>query len=149
MIFKKEALRYVFLFLYRLELYVDDQLVNKTRLASGDARIAALREPDRGGLYIGGLRSGDDVQGMAASVTSLRGCVANVIIGGRLLSFDSAVRFLNADIGRCRGDFLFGAGSGSSIIVTPAPPVFNVTVKRPTRPLLTIAPTTTQVLNDI
>ena len=56
-------------------MYVDDIPVGQTRLANGDARIAALRDGASGGLFLGGVRTGEDHLGMAASLQPLAGCL--------------------------------------------------------------------------
>lgn len=67
----------------RIEMFVDDVAVGQTRLASGDARIAALRDGASGGLFLGGVRTGEDVRQMAASLEPLRGCIYDVVIDKR------------------------------------------------------------------
>ena len=64
-------------------MYVDDRPVGQTRLANGDARIAALRDGVNGGLFLGGVRPGEDYSGMAASLEPLKGCIYDVVIDKR------------------------------------------------------------------
>ena len=68
-------------------MYVDDIPVGQTRLANGDARIAALRDGASGGLFLGGVRTGEDHLGMAASLQPLAGCLYDVVIDKRLDAF--------------------------------------------------------------
>ena len=65
-----------------VQLYIDDLAEGFFRLASGDARIAALRS--EGGLFLGGVPYGTDVLGKAASLESLKGCISDFVIDKRL-----------------------------------------------------------------
>ena len=66
-------------------MYVDDIAVGQTRLANGDARIAALRSDVRGGLFVGGVPAGNDFRGMSASLQGLTGCIYDVVIDERFV----------------------------------------------------------------
>ena len=64
----------------RLSVYVDDVLVNSTRLDRSTRVVAA---PEEGGLFFGGLPGGFNVPTMVGSVNALTGCVQDVIVNNK------------------------------------------------------------------
>lgn len=66
---------------FRFELYIDEEVVDSSVYPVA-ARFPLAR-PSGGGLYIGGLPSGVDGRGKAASLRSLLGCVSDVVLNGK------------------------------------------------------------------
>ncbi|XP_064107459.1 laminin subunit alpha lam-3-like isoform X1 [Macrobrachium nipponense] len=82
----------------RVTLKVDDREVNGTRLDPGSHVVSG---PTTGGLYFGGIPPGLPVTTMVGSTSSLKGCIRDVIVNNRVVSFSQPVQFKDVYIGRC------------------------------------------------
>ncbi|XP_043232783.1 laminin subunit alpha-1-like [Amphibalanus amphitrite] len=80
----------------RIELLVGDQSVGSGQLVPGSSGV---RVPARGGLFLGGVPA--DLGPQLGGPPAFRGCLTDVILGDRLLVFDSPLRYERAKIGRC------------------------------------------------
>ncbi|KAK8738877.1 hypothetical protein OTU49_003716 [Cherax quadricarinatus] len=82
----------------KVTLKVDDREVNGTRLDRGSQVVSG---PDTGGLYFGGVPEGIDAVTMVGSSRALKGCIRDVIVNNRVVSFSRPVKFKDVYIGRC------------------------------------------------
>ncbi|XP_042207400.1 laminin subunit alpha-2-like [Homarus americanus] len=82
----------------RVTLKVDDKEVNGTRLDRGSQVVSG---PDTGGLYFGGVPRDIEAVTMVGSSRSLKGCIRDVIINNKVVSFSQPVKFQDVYIGRC------------------------------------------------
>ncbi|KAK7085775.1 Laminin subunit alpha-2 [Halocaridina rubra] len=82
----------------RVTLKVDDREVNATRLDQGNQVVSG---PSTGGLYFGGIPSTIAVSSMVGSTSPLKGCIKDVIVNNRVVSFSHPVYFEDVYIGRC------------------------------------------------
>ncbi|XP_050712288.1 laminin subunit alpha-1-like isoform X2 [Eriocheir sinensis] len=82
----------------RVTLKVDDAEVNATRLDRGSQVVVG---PDTGGLYFGGVPEDLDIVRMVGSSRPLKGCVRDVIVNNKVVSFSRPIRFKEVYIGRC------------------------------------------------
>lgn len=83
---------------YRMTLKVDDAEVNTTRL---DRSSQVVVGPDTGGLYFGGVPDDIDIVSMVGTSRPLKGCIQDVIVNNKVVSFSRPVRFQEVYIGRC------------------------------------------------
>ncbi|XP_034944517.1 laminin subunit alpha-1-like isoform X2 [Chelonus insularis] len=79
-----------------IELRVDDAYQASGKLPSG----AAVRAPDLGGLFFGGLPALINNTKMIGSVVPLYGAIKDAIFNDEILRFDEAITFDHASIGR-------------------------------------------------
>lgn len=67
-----------------LELFIDNVRVGSARIPSGATRVENMKGRE-GGLYLGGIPSGVDGYGMAASLESFKGCITDLIINNEFV----------------------------------------------------------------
>ncbi|XP_063877309.1 laminin subunit alpha-1-like isoform X1 [Scylla paramamosain] len=82
----------------RVTLKVDDAEVKTARL---DRSSQVVVGPDTGGLYFGGVPENLDVVSMVGTSRPLKGCVRDIIVNNKVVSFLNPVRFKEVFIGRC------------------------------------------------
>ncbi|KAF2361238.1 Laminin G domain [Trinorchestia longiramus] len=82
----------------KVTLLVNDQAVNTTRL---DRRGVIVQGPRQGGLYFGGVLPGLDIVAMVGSTAPFKGCIRDVIVNNKVVSFTRPKRFQGVYIGRC------------------------------------------------
>ena len=68
---------------FSIELYLDDERKGSTTISlSSISRIEGMLG-SQGGLYVGGVPSGLNVNSMAASLYSLKGCLSDLIVNSK------------------------------------------------------------------
>ncbi|KAL3869140.1 hypothetical protein ACJMK2_041857 [Sinanodonta woodiana] len=82
----------------KLVLLMDDEKVADGSLPSGTTSITVRED---GGLYLGGVPEGINIDSMASTTKSLNGCISDVVINGRMLDISQPSQYERADIGRC------------------------------------------------
>lgn len=65
---------------FRLELFVDDKEVGEDRLPS---RFSIILVREDGGLFLGGVPVGLNVDSQVGSDLTLDGCLSDVVINGK------------------------------------------------------------------
>ena len=67
-------------FLYRLEIFVDDEKVGEGRL---QRNFDTIEVRENGGLFLGGVPESLSVENQAATSHALDGCLSDVVINGK------------------------------------------------------------------
>ena len=64
---------------YRLDLYIDDKVIDNGRLPSNQNTISVRED---GGLYLGGVPNSFDITGQAPTKQYFDGCISDVVVNG-------------------------------------------------------------------
>ncbi|KAH3697066.1 hypothetical protein DPMN_084551 [Dreissena polymorpha] len=83
----------------KIEIYVDDKVVATGNL---DRQLRDIAVREDGGLYLGGVPEGLNVDDQAETSKSLDGCLSDVVINRGILNINQPKKYDRADIGRCK-----------------------------------------------
>ncbi|GIY26654.1 laminin subunit alpha-2 [Caerostris darwini] len=81
----------------RLILRLDDETEADIRLPKAPTEISS---PEKGGLFIGGVKKGIDVSGITATQQPFVGIIQDVVFNDKLLRFDEQVSHKGVDFGQ-------------------------------------------------